>query len=478
MKRQTIYTWISAAICLLLATTACRQEAENPLPEETGSVTLLFEMQPTSDSRSENNDMINLYYTVKDGEITPCEAPVSIPASRVPDGNTADGGGMADLTVYLVDTDNDIVRIDTFEELDNPITQAINYLDVATGTYTVYAFANTKGNDWFSLPSPDQKFPNESSFYLKGLSGSAPTVNNNRMPLTGKLTLEIGPNASGIRTVSMLRTVGKLTLGFTAAEGKAITLNNLSLTGILPHTGYVFKQNSILPQNATTNPYASITDNEAHTAIPGASHIIYDNYLYEAYVSAGFNVTLGYKGASFSAAQVIDGSLNGIGKEDLFLIKIKEVDLYLKLFKEGSVYQLRAVDASELDEACFWRLGQGGPTNRTLINNYFEVGMQMSNGSISFSNGGDMFTFGDDRTGYSVVLCEKGNSSNQLTYNSTNGTFSVSSNGTPLQFFSYTEEKNNKPFTVNALIYKDVATQAPLIEIHRNQHVNVTLTFQ
>ena len=104
--------------------------------------------------------------------------------------------------------------------------------------------------------------------------------------------------------------------------------------------------------------------------------------------------------------------------------------------------------------------------------------MVLNANAISFTGGGDMFTFGGDGTGYSVILKDKGNSDYQLTYNSENGTFYVSNEGTPLQFFAYEEAKNNKPFTVNDLIYKDVATQAPLIEIHRNQHVKVTLTFQ
>ena len=72
------------------------KKKDTPLtePQGNGSITLHFNLEPASTSRTGNEGIIQLYYEIKDGKMTSLESPERIPIGRAGDGNTADGRGM------------------------------------------------------------------------------------------------------------------------------------------------------------------------------------------------------------------------------------------------------------------------------------------------------------------------------------------------------------------------------------------------
>ena len=309
--------------------------------DESTSLTLQFDLTPPTVSRSGDDGVIHLYYEVENGEMTPCDAPESILASRAGDGNTADGGGMADLKVFIVDANDRIVARKSFTYTSGETQQTMNFTNLVPGNYTAYAYANAQGNDWFTMPSDGETdFTPYKDALLKPITSGAPIVQNNRMPLTGKQDLSLGAGNNS-RTIYMLRTVGKFSItainNRTDVDSKnnptAVNISTPALGAIIPQTGWVFKHNNILMDG---NPYHPITDNETHAVIPGSQHKIFETLLYENISDAGFKFSMSYKGINYTFQENLSGTLQKIKKEYL-LIKLYESnpEVFLRLNKNS-----------------------------------------------------------------------------------------------------------------------------------------------
>ena len=486
MKVKDLYTSVCLAIYMLLATTACQQEKEGFLPEteNTASLSLHFNLTSPLISRSVGEETTQLYYEFKDGKLNPCEAPVSLPVTtKAGDGNTVDGGGMADLTVFLVDQADNIVAKKSFSDLANVTTQTINFLNLESGEYTLYAYANTEGNDWFSLPSESENsFTSYKDALLKPLSGAVPTVQNNRMPLTAKQKITV-VNGNNSRTVSMLRPVGKLSLTLINEKvADAVTTTKFSLGDALSHTGYVFKHDEIL-EKGTDNPYYPMGNENSYTIFPSSSQLIYETLLYETVVEGGLHFSMSYKGdADFDFQESLFDALNKIDGNDKFVIKIKDKDLFLRLEKiSNNNYQIGVVSAIDLDDQCYWSLSSAGNQKRGLKNSFYNVFLVMgNNGSISFSNAdsnSNRYKYGGGAD-YTIV----GEGSIQLTYSTVTGEFTTSSNGTPLQFFEQVNVTGGEDIIIgpSPVLVQDVLnnTEIPLTTIYRNQHIQLNIIFR
>lgn len=474
IKRPYIYA--CKAFLLLLAVSACQQE------QVPASLTLEFNMEPVVTRGGSDSAVTELYLEVKDGVMTPCDAPESLPVTKAGDGNVEDGGGMADLTVFLVDDNDRIVERRSISDMDGTTVRQLNFLDLEKGDYTVYAYANTVGNDWFDMPAE-----NETSFalykdaLLKKLDNGLPVVNNSRMPLTGTLdmTLTEGNNS---RKVEMLRPVGKLTMTVINEMASAVTAEDLSFGNILPSTGYVFRHDDILPEDSSSNPYHEInTGHSSHSIIPGSYHVLYESLLYEAHESEGMKITMSYEGNDYTFQENLSDRLNKI-KDEKILIKLYDGntfasdDRFLKLTKgNGLGYRLEMVDASELDDDCFWQLGSAGKQQRPLYHLGYNVYLNMDDDEISFTKTAESFKFGGSND-YSTIIKDN----MMLTYDAATGNFSVSSKGTYFQFYTYTQNSLTGEFESTQIHVEDLEedTTFPLTEIRRNQHIKLNIIFR
>lgn len=484
MKTKNTYTAIHWILCLLLITTACRQQEDILLTEtgENASLTLQFNMTSPTLSRSGDDGITHLCYEIENGKITPYEVPYPILVSRAGDGNAADGGGMSDLKVFIVDNENQIVARNSFTYETATTKQTINFPHLIPGTYTAYAYANTEGNDWFgNLPTDNETdFTPYMNAKLKPLSQGAPIVQNNRMPLTGKQEMTIG-EGNNVRTVSMLRPVGKLTMTAINHRTDAVNIQTPTFGAFFPQTGWVFKHDQIL---TTDNPYHSIAaDGKSHAIVPGSYHNIFETLLYESTVNTGFTFSLTYKGVDYTFQQNLSGTLQKVNQEPL-LIKLYQPtasseDMFLALEKNSdNTYRLEWVNAHGLEDNCFWQFKSAGKQQRPLYNTYHQVYLNMdADDGLSFSGNDQSFKYGGS-TNYTVI----GEGSTQLTYHANSDTFSVSNNGTYVQIFTYKEENNgggsisDKPIRVQDTV--ENIQSILLTNILRNQHIQVSLIFK
>lgn len=79
MKATSRYIRFGIVWCLLVTTIACHEDAGNSLLpiEEKGALTMQFQLTPAAMSRSGDSGAVDLFYTVEDNVLNPCEAPAN-----------------------------------------------------------------------------------------------------------------------------------------------------------------------------------------------------------------------------------------------------------------------------------------------------------------------------------------------------------------------------------------------------------------
>lgn len=490
MKIKDLYTSICIAVSVLLSVTGCQQEHDILSPKDTASLTLYFNSPSLSLTRSDNEETLHLYYEAVDGKLVPYQAPVSLPATRaIGDGNTADGGGMADLAVFLVDEDDNIVAREKLTGLADggPLagttSKNIYFLNLQPGKYTVYAYANIEGNDWFSIPADGEtSFAAYKDALLKPLTTGVPTISGTIMPLTGKLDITVGEGSnSGI--VPMLRPVGKLSVVVHNEKtgDDALSVTTPSMGEIFPKTGYVFKHDEMLPQSVD-NPYHALPeDTEEHTVIPGSFHLVYETFLYETHINTAVHISMKYEGAQYSLEENVAGSLNTINRGELFLVRLydpnESIYKFLKLNQIDGNYKLELVLESELDEQCFWKLESNGNNGRPFQNDYYDVSLNTNSNTPTWGSEEKLHY---NSSNGNTIIKDKG--SKELTYNPATKEFTFSNNGTGFQFFRYAENSDGEGIIAEQVeieeIIEEETTPIPLTSIYRNQHIQLNIRFQ
>ena len=277
----------------------------------------------------------------------------------------------------------------------------------------------------------------------------------------------------------MLRPVGKLSVTLQNQKTTdAVTITGMSLGDARPHTGYVFKHDAILPKSAT-NTYHSIGATDTHNIFPTSSQLVFETLLYETIAEEGFNYSISYQDeADYDFQENLSGNLQHISNGDPFLVKIQNVDLFLRLEQTSDGgYNLGVVTALELDDKCIWSLSSNGKQVRGFTNEYYDVSLKMENRLVSFSSSTPTFKYGGGND-YTII----GEGGSQLTYNATTKSFSATSNGTPLQFFQEVETSGGGiitpapfPILVQNIINDELI---PLTTIHRNQHIQLNIIFK
>lgn len=474
MRPTNRYLLFPFFLGMLLAMAGCQKNtAENLFPsDEVGRLTLHFNLTPTGSTRGYADGVTELYYEVKDGALVPCGIPVMTRA--IGDGNVADGGGMADLTVFLVGTSDRIVARQSFSALSDATTQTIIFNNVEMGQYTVYAYANTEGNDWFAMPGAGEaSFAAYKDALLKPLDGTAsPFVGNGRMPLTGKKTVAIkyGDNNE---TIEMIRPVGKLTVSIINNKNITIEPTNFSLGNIFPKTGYAFPHDAILPQDAVSNPYYELPNlSVAKTILPNVTYNVYETLMYESENDEAIHVSMAYKTESVTIRD-FTGALNSIQTGTKIIIKLVGVDLYLSVNPETK--ELIMVPASEFDEYCVWNLYGSGNQNRPIEHGVFDgyyIASELFK-IVTTKKPNDLFL----RFEGSVEATEI----DDLKYNIDSKTFSINASDPSLfQLFSVGDVEVGTGGIDKDVLEKIENSELTheLTDIWRNQHIKLNILFK
>ena len=407
MKLKPIHFCMMALMALTALFTSCTEDKETLLQKEECSVVLQFHMTPAKTTRAASDYTRHVFYSIKDGKTT-LDSIYHAPTTRAVtpgDGDVADGGGMADLTVFVVDANDNIVRRESFSVLDGSeaIVKNITFEDLEIGPYTIYAYANCEGNDWFMLPPAGEiSFANYKDAVLKPLFGTViPTIANGRMPLTGKqeVVLTYGANSG---TVEMLRPVSRLDVTLLNKRTTGINTNQFDLGNIFPATGYVFKHDEILARDAEytfngttgTNNYHPLPMVIENTPIlPNTEKMFYNALIYENEAES-YTLNLGYTEKIVINEDVDPGDKDIQNKDIKTLIQLKGQDKYLRLNESN---RLEMVPASQLDDKCYWLIGSAGGQNRSFMNNNNTkpLYLDINNETYSFSETAVILRYGN-----------------------------------------------------------------------------------
>ena len=407
MKLKAIHFCMMALMALTALFTSCGEDKETLLQKEGCSVVLQFHMTPAKTTRAASDYTRHIFYRIKDGKTT-LDSIYHAPTTRAVtpgDGDVADGGGMADLTVFVVDANDNIVRRESFAVLDGSeaIVKNITFEDLEIGPYTIYAYANCEGNDWFALPQAGEtSFANYKDAVLKPLHGTAiPTIANGRMPLTGKQDVVLGYGANS-STVEMVRPVTRLDITFLNNRATAINTDAFSLGNIFPTTGYVFKHDEILARDAEytfngtngTNNYHELPMVIVNTPVlPNTEKVFYNALIYEN-AAESYTMELQYRKNITVNEDVETGDKNIQSKDIKTLIQLKDQDKYLRLNENN---RLEMVPASQLDDMCYWLIGSAGGQNRSFLNNNNTqpLYLHIDNNTYSFAETEQILRYGN-----------------------------------------------------------------------------------
>lgn len=478
MKSLIRYIYLSFCLFVLLGFSACQQNAENPLynSEETGKLTLQFSMTSGASTRGDADGVTDLFYEVKDNKLVPCEALARSVATRaVGNGNVADGGGMADLTVFLVDANDNIVARQSFGDLSAVTTQTVTFSYLRLGTYTIYAYANTEGNDWFTMPAEGEtSFASYKDALLKPLDGTvSPVVGNGRMPLTGKANVTISEGTGNSARVEMKRPVGKLAVIITNNRNITVEPTSMSLGNVFPTTGYVFAHDAIYPMDAVANPYHQLPGLNADvTVVPHVTDTVYQTFLYESHPSAHIQINMSYKTEEV-VVKNFTGNLNTIDSGTKIIIKLVGSELYLSVDPETK--KLIMVPAAEFDKYCVWHLYGNGKQNRPIEHSVFR-GYYMKPDDFSIVSSkkpNDLFLRFEGSAEQTTI--------DDLRYDINNNTFSINtSNPSYFQFFSVGESNTGTGGIDEDILEKIEQTETTqnLSDVHRNEFVRVHIVFK
>ena len=489
MTKRAHYIYLAVAIALTtIVASSCSSETDMPTPKGGNSLSLQFMLTPTSYTRAATEETVDIYYTIQDGKAT-LDSAIHSPTTRATtpgDGTVADGGGMADLTVFLVDGNDNIVGRESFTTLSgtDATVKSITFDELEIGSYTIYAYANSEGNDWFSMPQAGEtSFANYKDAVLKPLNGtSTPTIDNGRMPLTGKqeIAISYGDNSA---TVEMLRPVTQLSLRLKNERETAINATAFSLGNIFPTSGYVFEHSDILEEGSAYNYAGNTGNNNYHPLpntttqtplIPGIERLYYDALIYENKSDEGYKITLTFT----ENIEINENIIDKINEKNITtFIKLKDQDLYLRLNEDER--SLEMVPSTLVDDRCHWLIGGAGQQNRDFLNNNNTKPLYLHvNGAsgYSFTTEDHKLRFGYQNDNYFSI----GDGSYWLKYDANNNSFTTAKDGPAIfGFTTMSQSGNNNSFTDTIKITEtnssEIKAQTSML---RNQKINLNLIFQ
>ena len=458
---RTKYLYI--LLTLLLATTSCSNETTMELPASSdgGTLTLTFNTRA----------------------ITPGN------------GNSADGGGMNDLMILLVDKGSGkIARKVTESGLSSVTLKTITFENLVLGAYNIYAFANINNmltatgltaletGDSFTAAHFDKTFAD--------LTGSATPENiiaDNAMLLTAVKDIEI---KLGINTtqIEMLRPVVKFVVELhnhskhkMRVDQNSIKFSDFNATHsyVLPHSDF------------NTGAYRPLPTKSGNIEVESnSSGIIYETSLYEN-KAPGYTFGMNLEMFNEDGEDIYQGTT----------ISTKSGSTTYYICNNNGT---PAITTTYSPSTCLWSIQKSGNYYRIMnesYNNAKYLSVSRSNSSYSVSllensyrtnnrNYGSIeLTLGnnfniDADTQTSTIYCSKYNSSNTIRryiYRN-NQTLSASSSSTTWTFTKVYDTGGPSWATIasvsdKTLVKVDANTgnPAPLTEMQRNSIVKLTI---
>ena len=425
------------------------------------------------------------------------------------DGDVADGGGMQDLTLILVDPHNIVVNKKqlTYDgvawsgaeisasEGNKQITTAFEGLDIAH--YDIYAYANIQGRTdiYSSIATLVESVVVGSEFTLADatlpeLTGTATPEKSGTKPMvltaSKRIPISIGSTST---MVELQRIMSYVELIVVNNSNKTMNINSLKFMSINPSSAYITPHDEILARGAG-NSYRSLPDFVGPVSIDEMSEkSVYGTYVLESSGEKSLyqlDINLGIDATTITPVLKFNGI--SLYNEEF----VQEAIYALQYTYNGTKYYLaddgngKMVALTELNDDNYMRAewylygsSSGYLRNVATDNIYYNSTTKYTSGSktslwFSYDNNGKYYISYAPNTGYAQYLQYR-NGSMQFYFNTTDTTsWQLCTVNTSID---YGEDNLFEPkqITEQISVIDEDGIAKPMTEIRRNSHVKIVL---
>lgn len=419
------------------------------------------------------------------------------------DGNVADGGGMQDLTLILVDPHNIVVNKKQLtynggawigadiiaSEGNKQITTSFEGLDIAH--YDIYAYANIYGRTdiYSSIATLVESVVVGSEFTLADatlpeLTGTATPEKSdtNPMLLTAfkRIPISIGSTST---MVELQRIMAHVELVVVNNSSKKLNVNSLSFRNVNPSTAYLTPHDDMLASGAN-NTYRGLPNFVGTVDVDAMSEkSVYGAYLLESSGDKSlyaFDINIGIDATTSSSVTKYDGltkhTENFVSGEEYALgYTYNGIEYYLADDGNGNLTALTELNDDNFMRAEWYLYDSGYIHNVATGNNFYgdtvkDSGTQM----YFFPNGNGTY---DIYAKFSGVFKYLQYYNNKIQYYYNNGSLTTWQLYTVKTSIGTDDDELFEPkqITEQISVIDGEGIAKPMTEIRRNSHITVVL---
>lgn len=416
------------------------------------------------------------------------------------DGNVADGGGMQDITLILVDPHNIVVNKKqlTYDgvawigaeisasEGNKQITTAFEGLDIAS--YDIYAYANVQGRTdiYSSIAEQLETVEINSEFTLADvtlpqLTGIATPGKSDTMPMlltaSKRIPISIGSTST---VVELQRIMAYVELIVINNSSKKLNINSLKFNNINPATAYITPHDEILA-SGVGNTYRSLPDFVGPVDVDALSEkSVYGTYLLESMGDKSlyaFDINIGIDATTSSSVTKYDGLTKHTEKyvqESIYVLGYTYggIEYYLADDGDGNIVALTELNDENYMRAEWYLYNSGYIHNVATGNNFY--------GDTIKDSGSEMYFTYDENGTYYISTSVSGDLrylqyyDDKIQYDSKRTTWQLYTVKTSIS----TEDDDlfePKQITEQISVIDGEGIAKPMTEIRRNSHISIVL---
>ena len=419
------------------------------------------------------------------------------------DGNVADGGGMHDLTLILVDPHNIVVNKKQLtynggawigadiiaSEGNKQITTSFEGLDIAH--YDIYAYANIYGRTdiYSSIATLVESVAVGSEFTLADatlpeLTGTATPEKSdtNPMLLTAfkRIPISIGSTST---MVELQRIMAYVELVVVNNSSKKLNVNSLSFRNVNPSTAYLTPHDDMLASGAN-NTYRGLPNFVGTVDVDAMSEkSVYGAYILESSGDKSlyaFDINIGIDATTSSSVTKYDGltkhTENFVSGEEYALgYTYNGIEYYLADDGNGNLTALTELNDDNFMRAEWYLYSSGYIRNVATDNNFYgdtvkDSGTQM----YFFPNGNGTY---DIYAKFSGVFKYLQYYNNKIQYYYNNGSLTTWQLYTVKTSIGTDDDELFEPkqLTEQISVIDGEGIAKPMTEIRRNSHISIVL---
>lgn len=399
------------------------------------------------------------------------------------DGSVADGGGMEDLTLVLVDPNGVVAAKQQLTALtgDDQLVKEVVFEHLNVGNHTIYAYANTarsylsEGRTLLaSLAVGDTFGAAQRDALFNTLTGTAAPETQDTAPLLLTASQEVAIELGTTRTsIVMVRPIVRFEVLLNNHAAVPMTVTGLSTSAFNPSTGYLLPHGGVLPASVTYRnlpSYDSYTGGSDLVVPANAEQTIYRTELFENRASSyTLNLDLAI---TTDVTTTVTQNVTSLSTTTAYLLRNRSTNRYL-VDNGGQMALVSNLDDAISLQHAQWKFSStssGHMINVGTNNRYYR--------GTSAANSGSNLTFSKSSSYYRIYYSSNRylrDNNGSVSFANVNNqtrdwqvlTMSTSTSVTTLPHSA----KNLQLYVVNPT----TAAVTPMTEQLRNQHVKVVI---